>query len=105
MAKSTRKRGRKSGSPAQTPPADGMLTSAAKAIGTALGSLSAKAKAIKLPSLPELPALPAPPTLEEAKASIRKLRLPFRKKNRPAARRRRRGKNAPSSTTARKSRD
>lgn len=82
MTNKPRKRGRKSGGPEKAPEAEGMLTNAARAIGTALGSLSAKAKAIELPK---------PPTLEEAKASFGKLSMPFRKKK-PAGKPRRRSK-------------
>jgi len=84
MANKPRKRGKKGPGPEKAPEAEGMFTSAARAIGTALGSLTAKAKAIELPK---------PPTLEEAKASISKLRFPFgKKKKRAAAKPRRRGK-------------
>ena len=88
MANKPRKRGKKSGGPVKAPEAEGMFTSAARAIGTALGSLSAKAKGIELPK---------PPTLEEAKASFGKLSLPFRKKK-PAAKPRRRSKKAKAKT-------
>lgn len=89
MATKARKRGKKA------PEAEGMLTNAARAIGTALGSLSAKAKSIELPKM-ELPKidLPKPPTLEEAKASLSKLSLPFRKKKPAPAKPRKRGKKA-----------
>src|SRR5258706_5403952 len=85
MANKSRKRGKKSGGPAQSPEANGMLTNAARVIGTALGSLSAKAKTVHLPK---------PPTLEEAKASLSKLRLPFRKKKRARAKPQKRSKKA-----------
>ncbi len=83
MANKARKRGKKISGPEKAPEAEGMLTNAARAIGSALGSLSAKAKAIELPK---------PPTLEEAKASLSKLSLPFRKKKPAAAKPKRRSK-------------
>ena len=83
MANKPRKRGKKGPGPEKAPEAEGMFTSAARAIGSALGSLTAKAKAIELPK---------PPTLEEAKASFSKLSSRFGKKKRPAAKPRPRSK-------------
>jgi hypothetical protein len=83
MANKPRKRGKKSGGPDKAPETDGMLTNAARAIGTALGNLSAKAKAIELPK---------PPTFEEAKASLASLSSKFRKKKPAPAKPRKRTK-------------
>lgn len=90
MTNKPRKRGKKSSGPGKAPEAEGMLTNAARAIGSALGSLSAKAKAIELPKIE----LPKPPTFEEAKASLSNLSLPFRKKKPAPAKPRRRSKKA-----------
>ena len=85
MATKPRKRGKKSGGKAKAPATEGMFTSAARAIGTALGNLSAKAKGIELPK---------PPTFEEAKASLSNLSLPFGKKKRASTKPQKRSKKA-----------